>query len=482
MEGGGRGGFGYGNLQTNPPPFRPSPPLSAIDRFLWDQTQPHFFQQQSLNDLQNKEPLVSGNGFYDFSSYSSSGGAMGGYACGVSWPDLPDTSFVDGLFLDEDTLNWIDPNVGLNEETKSAQTNSVDKGKRVKGGSSTNLIKGQWTEEEDSKLIRLVKQHGIKKWAHIAEKMFGRAGKQCRERWHNHLRPDIKKDSWNDEEEMLLVEGHEKFGNRWAEIAKHIPGRSENSIKNHWNATKRRQNSRRKSKKHEGEIVKPHPTILQEYMKRNGLNIITTSDSNTTTSTTPTNSAVSEGPSSQFSVLFPELSQTTDEDSPSLMAQTYDDELTFMKALFENKPKDSFVDDGKMVGRIEAKTSQNNYVNDSAGFNYVNDSAGFNSLGFKFNGNAECGFSSATPDTNMYFANNFQKEEAPKTPLYSDFYLSYLLDGATLLPSCEPSYGNMKMDMMMNEGTSGGKKKMDAVQMYSSSQFSHGSTSNSFMF
>ncbi|GKG32851.1 transcription factor MYB98, partial [Tanacetum coccineum] len=40
------------------------------------------------------------------------------------------------------------------------------------------------------KLLRLVKLHGERKWAHIAEQMICRARKQCRERWHNHLRPD----------------------------------------------------------------------------------------------------------------------------------------------------------------------------------------------------------------------------------------------------------------------------------------------------
>ena len=41
-------------------------------------------------------------------------------------------------------------------------------------------------------LLRLVNEFGEKKWAQIAKKLGGRAGKQCRERWHNHLRPDIR--------------------------------------------------------------------------------------------------------------------------------------------------------------------------------------------------------------------------------------------------------------------------------------------------
>nr|CAD1817710.1 unnamed protein product [Ananas comosus var. bracteatus] len=130
------------------------------------------------------------------------------------------------------------------------------------------LLVVTWTAEEDRLLVQLVDQHGVRRWSQIAKNLVGRIGKQCRERWHNHLRPDIKKETWTEEEERMLVEAHKKFGNKWAEIAKHVPGRSENSIKNHWNATKRRQNAKRRSKRKTGSRGgKPEPSILQDYIR-----------------------------------------------------------------------------------------------------------------------------------------------------------------------------------------------------------------------
>ena len=81
---------------------------------------------------------------------------------------------------------------------------------------------------------------GNKAWVHIAKELgTGRSGKQCRERWLNHLRPDLNKGKWSAEEDAALVEAHRAVGNRWSEIAKRIPGRPENAIKNRWNSTLR---------------------------------------------------------------------------------------------------------------------------------------------------------------------------------------------------------------------------------------------------
>ena len=92
----------------------------------------------------------------------------------------------------------------------------------------------QWTDEEDQLLVEKVQEFGTTNWVIIARFLNGRLGRQCRERWHNVLNPNIVRRDWTPEEDAFIIKMYKEHGSKWAQFSKMKPleGRTVSQIKN----------------------------------------------------------------------------------------------------------------------------------------------------------------------------------------------------------------------------------------------------------
>ena len=128
---------------------------------------------------------------------------------------------------------------------------------------------GAWSQAEDEKLMSLVRTVGAKNWPFIAKCVAGRTNKQCRERWHNHLNPEVSKDPWTIKEDLVIHRAVSEIGHKWSEIAARLQGRTDCAVKNRYNGRLKSMSDAAIRK----EALSDTPTteLMHELVRRNAL-------------------------------------------------------------------------------------------------------------------------------------------------------------------------------------------------------------------
>ncbi|QIX01182.1 hypothetical protein AMS68_006699 [Peltaster fructicola] len=127
--------------------------------------------------------------------------------------------------------------------------------------------RGPWSSQEDQLLLTLVNLHGAHNWVRISTTIGTRSPKQCRERFHQNLKPNLNHDPITPEEGLLIEQMVAEMGKRWAEIARRLRGRSDNAVKNWWNGSMNRRRRSHHQRRQEFSVRQPAQAMVPQVQQ-----------------------------------------------------------------------------------------------------------------------------------------------------------------------------------------------------------------------
>ncbi|XP_071740825.1 uncharacterized protein [Rutidosis leptorrhynchoides] len=211
--------------------------------------------------------------------------------------------------------------------------------------SKVGLHRGAWSSDEDKLLTNYIQTHGEGQWRSLPSKAgLLRCGKSCRLRWMNYLRPGIKRGNFTSDENDVIIRLNTLHGNRWSLIATELPGRTDNEIKNHWNAHLRKvvensgnhlrktsKNKKRKKKR----ILDDKETETKVQQKSNKVKVLdsfsaTPSSSNSISMSSSNSSITTELGDDDFDFSWSNLSPFLEVDGTSSMIDCPHDDVLIM--------------------------------------------------------------------------------------------------------------------------------------------------------